>query len=59
MTGGEGGAEGEGGGILCNRVESTKERRTHAFVIFVLLLPSLVPHLPFLLRPFDATFRVR
>lgn len=38
-------------------VENTKGRWAHAFNVFVLLL-SLVPRLPFLLRPFGATFRV-
>lgn len=42
MTGGreelrerEDGMEKGEGGILCNMVENTKERKTHAFVIFV------------------------
>lgn len=38
------------GGILCNGVENTKDRQTHAFVIFVSLRP--LPHpqqLPFCL----------
>lgn len=49
----EGGAEGESeegieereGRILCNGVENTKERQTHAFVIFVSLHPP-TPHPP-------------
>lgn len=35
----EEGIEKREGGILCNGVENTKERRTHAFVIFVFLHP--------------------
>lgn len=39
----EEGIEKREGGILCNRVENTKERQTHAFVIFVFLHPLPPP----------------
>lgn len=63
----EEGIEKREGGILCNGVENTKERRTHAFVIFVVLhppaplhpFPSLVPCLPFLFSFLCITFRVK
>lgn len=37
------GIEKREGGILCNGVENTKERQTHAFVIFVPPPPLLFP----------------
>lgn len=46
----EDGIEKREGGILCNGVENTKDRQTHAFVIFVSLRPLPHPHLlPFCL----------
>lgn len=41
----EEGIEKREGGILCNGVENTKERQTHAFVIFVFLHPLFPTHL--------------